>query len=380
MNQILAHPTPAEKALQLAFAAQEPARSQTARFAEFNKTGLPHPRAENWRWTDLHAGIRNVLEGAQSTETTEGTVKLASAASVPFIGQSTDPISLLAAALSTDNNRQGFAITQTPNATLYLNTDNQSSLCGSQVSIEIASGCQVILVENNTHADSGLSVDWRSFRIAPGASLTRILVNPNQMQQTRINHTEVEIGEGGQYQQFILDFGARMSRIETHIRATGSGTNVLLNGAYLLQGEARADSTSLIRHDYVEAKTRQLIKGVVLDQAQAVFQGKFHVAREGQQTDAKMGHHALLLSDNAKVQAKPDLEIYADDVACAHGNTTGALDESALFYMRQRGLPEVQARALLIRAFVCEVLDALPETDLANELGAQIDNWLEQHI
>ncbi len=378
MNQIAI--IAAMTALHEAITAGSPNAHQAARLADFAKVGLPHPRAENWRWTDLHGGIRNVLDDLQSTEPTEGTVKLEGAASVPFAAQSADSTSLLAAALSTDNNQQGFAITQTPNEILYLNTDNHSSLCGSQVSVEIASGCQVILVENNTHAANGLSVDWRRFVLAPGTSLTRILVNSNQMQQTRVNHTEVEIGEGGQYRQFTLDFGAQLSRLETHVRATGADTDVLINGAYLLQGDAKADSTSLVRHDHVRAKTRQLIKGVVLDRAQAVFQGKFYVARDGQQTDAKMGHHALLLSDNAKVQAKPELEIYADDVACAHGNTTGALDESALFYMRQRGLSETQARALLIRAFVCEVLDDLPEADLANGLGTQIDDWLEQHI
>jgi Fe-S cluster assembly protein SufD len=105
--------------------------------------------------------------------------------------------------------------------------------------------------------------------------------------------------------------------------------------------------------------TEQLTKGVVRDQARGVFQGRIVVAEGADHTDARMGHHALILSDRAEVDAKPELEIYADDVSCAHGNTVGALDEDALFYARQRGIPEDEAKALLTEAFIGEVIDRI---------------------
>ena len=130
-----------------------------------------------------------------------------------------------------------------------------------------------------------------------------------------------------------------------------------------------------MRHGANSCVTRQLTKGAVTKGGTGVFQGKFHVPRTaGQYTDADMQHQALLLEEGATVFAKPELEIYADDVECAHGNTCGALDETQLFYMRQRGIPEKAARALLTEAFVAEALEDAGE--LAGVLRAEAQAWL----
>ncbi len=139
-----------------------------------------------------------------------------------------------------------------------------------------------------------------------------------------------------------------------------------LDGLYLLADRRHADITTVVTHEGVDGMTDQLIKGVVRDQARGVFQGRITVRRGADRTDARMGHHALVLSDRAEVDAKPELEIYADDVACAHGNTVGALDEDALFYAQQRGIAEPEARAMLTEAFVGEVVDRI-EHDGARE-------------
>jgi len=122
---------------------------------------------------------------------------------------------------------------------------------------------------------------------------------------------------------------------------------------------------------------RQAVKGVVTDKSRGVFQGKFHVRRPAQHTDAEMRHDALMLSDTSEIRSKPELEIYADDVACAHGNTIGQLDESALFYMRQRGISLGEARALLTEAFVADVFDDLDDEGLRESLLAKIREWLK---
>jgi Fe-S cluster assembly protein SufD len=121
-----------------------------------------------------------------------------------------------------------------------------------------------------------------------------------------------------------------------------------------------------------------LFKGAVQDRARGVFQGKILVERGAQQTDARQNHHALMLTEGAQIDAKPELEIYADDVQCAHGNTIGALDEEALFYMRQRGIPESQAKALLIEAFVTDVFDSMAHEGVRDWFNDQARTWLEQ--
>lgn len=375
MNQIVSI-SQAETALGKVFAAQGNAADQVKRFELFSEIGLPHPRDENWRWTDLHGAITKFTKTAVATKS-DTCVTLDGVTQTEFVSKKNDPISLLAAGLSTDNSIAGFVIDRTTDQVLKLKTNCNSTLGGSLVQIRVKSGCSVVLIEDNNRASNGFAVNSREFIVEGGATLTRVLVNQHSSDQVRVNQAFVEVGENGCYHQYTLDFGAHLSRNQTHISLLGDNTNIAVNGAYLLSKSSKSDMISVISHQALSGVTRQLVKGVVFDQAKAVFQGKFHVAKSAQRTDAKMGHHTILLGDAARVQAKPELEIYADDVACAHGNTVGALDDAALFYMRQRGLSKTQARALLIRAFVVETLDKLP-ADIAKDLTAYIDDWLEE--
>jgi Fe-S cluster assembly protein SufD len=157
----------------------------------------------------------------------------------------------------------------------------------------------------------------------------------------------------------VVTSGARRQRLETRVLHPGGQAELRLDGVYLLADQRHADQTTAVTHAGTDGVTVQLTKGVVRDQARGVFQGRIVVEEGADRTDARMGHHALILSDRAEVDAKPELEIYADDVSCAHGNTVGALDEDALFYARQRGIPEAEAHALLTEAFIGEVIDRI---------------------
>ncbi|MGZ8370983.1 MAG: SufD family Fe-S cluster assembly protein, partial [Caulobacteraceae bacterium] len=148
-------------------------------------------------------------------------------------------------------------------------------------------------------------------------------------------------------------------RFETNVRHHGGGARAFLDGVYVLGDARHSDQTSEVDHLAVDGATSQLTKGVVQGRSRGVFQGRIVVEPGADRTDARMGHHALILSEQAEVDAKPELLIHADDVACAHGNTVGALDEDALFYARSRGIPEAEARALLTEAFLGEVLDRI---------------------
>jgi Fe-S cluster assembly protein SufD len=187
----------------------------------------------------------------------------------------------------------------------------------------------------------------------------------------------VRLAARAKFTQFVLSFGARLARIETHVAVEGEGVEVTMNGAYLASANRHADLTSVIEHNAPGAVTRQLIKGVVRAGGRGVFQGKIVVERAAQKTDARQHHQGLLLEDGAEIFAKPELMIHADDVQCAHGNTAGGLDDRALFYMRSRGIPEADARALLIEAFLTETIPAgLPES-LRDELVSAIQTWLQ---
>jgi Fe-S cluster assembly protein SufD len=221
----------------------------------------------------------------------------------------------------------------------------------------------------------GLEARAVRFAVAPGASLTRIVLQTGA--GVPLSYAEVRLAAGASFRQFVLAEGGRLARIETHVEVEGEGAEVELNGVYLAGAGRHADLTSRITHQVPNGKTSQLIKGAARAKGRGVFQGKILVARGAQHTDARQGHHALLLEEGAEIYAKPELEIYADDVACAHGNTAGALSTEQLFYLRARGIPQPQARALLVEAFLGEaVSDWLPES-VREETLARIRAWLE---
>ena len=149
-----------------------------------------------------------------------------------------------------------------------------------------------------------------------------------------------------------------------------------MDGLYVLKGDRHADLTSVVDHLGPDGQTSQLIKGVVHDTARGVFQGKIIVERGADGTDARMAHNALIASERGEIDARPELIIYADDVQCAHGNTVGTLDEGALFYMQQRGIPADEARALLTQAFLIEVIDRI-EDEAAREV---VSAWLTARL
>ncbi|HOY80460.1 MAG TPA: SufD family Fe-S cluster assembly protein, partial [Hyphomonadaceae bacterium] len=202
------------------------------------------------------------------------------------------------------------------------------------------------------------------------------LVTIQQEGDVALAHRKVRLGQGATFRQFVVAGGAQYARIETEIEVAGSGAKVELNGVYLVAKGRHADLTSQVVMQADHAEVRQIVRGAARKGGRGVFQGRFKVERAAQKADAKMEHNALLLEDGAEVFAKPELEIYADDVQCAHGNTSGQLDEAAIFYLRQRGLPEIEARAMITRAFLIEALPDWLDEAIHAEVEARIDAWL----
>lgn len=245
------------------------------------------------------------------------------------------------------------------------------------VTLRARPGARLLILESHEGQGSGY-VAHNTLRIdvPRDAEVVRVVLTDEPADALSITQAEVTVGKGGRYSQATVLTGARLQRHETRLRHSGEAASVRLDGAYLLTDERHADLTTVVDHIGGNGETEQLAKGVVRDAARGVFQGRIIVREGADGTDARMGHHALITSERGEVDAKPELEIYADDVSCAHGNTVGALDEAALFYMEQRGLPADEAKALLTEAFLMEVVDRI-DHDGARE---RVRTWLAERL
>ena len=184
------------------------------------------------------------------------------------------------------------------------------------------------------------------------------------------------LGRDSRYEQFILTTGSRQARSEVLARMTGPGAELILSGGYLGRDEQHLDTTTRIEHAAPDCSSREVYKGVLDGKARGVFQGKILVDQIAQRTDGHQMTRALLLSDKAEADAKPELEIYADDVRCSHGATVGEIDHEQLFYLRSRGIALNTARRLLVEAFVADALEDISNDDVREQFAGHIAEWL----
>jgi Fe-S cluster assembly protein SufD len=188
--------------------------------------------------------------------------------------------------------------------------------------------------------------------------------------------TALSLARGARYSGFVLTLGGRLVRNETRVLLAAAGAECRLGGVYVAAGDAVADNTTFIDHASAGALSRVVFKGVIDGTARGVFQGKILVREQAQKSDGHQLHRALLLSPGAEVDAKPELEIYADDVKCGHGATAAQLDEDMVFYLLARGIPEAAARRLLIEAFLGEVTDGIGAPEIAAAMRAALTRRL----
>ena len=186
----------------------------------------------------------------------------------------------------------------------------------------------------------------------------------------------VKIGAYARYEAFQFSLGAALARNQIYAQFTGEGSQANISGAFLLRDHQHCDTTILVEHLVPHCGTRELLKAVLDEESRGVFQGKIVVARGAQKTDSKQMAQALLLSESAEFDSKPELEIFADDVVCGHGSTSGQIDEDLLFYLEARGIPEPEARALLIQAFVGEALERIEDERLREAFTNASVEWL----
>ena len=326
---------------------------------------LPSRRTEAWKWSDLRAAM------ASQETTLIGTG--------PIGGDG--PIAAFAELMG-DTYAAGTRVIAGPGATYETRTTEGDT--GQYGSVVVKAGATAVLIERISVAGSALRPILPSFSridVEPGAILHRVIVQQNDVADGLadaaivLNEAVVKLGAGATFRQFVLAEGARLARIEVTVEAAEDAV-VDLHGVYLASAKRHVDLTSRVAHQAPGIHTQQLVRGVARKGGRGVFQGRFLVERAGQKTDASMQHNALLLEEGAEIFAKPELEIYADDVACAHGNTAGQIDEDAIFYLRQRGIPDGDARAMITRAFLIEAVPEWLGDELRGEIETRIDRWL----
>ncbi len=243
--------------------------------------------------------------------------------------------------------------------------------------VVIEEGGAATLVER--HLGSGTYFSNGVVEIALGrrASLRHYKLQAEAASAVHVSTTGVSLAAGARYAGVLVQAGARLSRHEVHAALDGAEASFALDGAYLGTGRQHQDNTTFVTHAAPGGTSRQLFKGVLDDQARGVFQGTVLVERGAQKTDAYQLSKALLLSGQAEMDGKPELEIYADDVKCGHGCTVGDIDEEALFYLRARGIGEMDARQLLIEAFLADVLDRIALPPVRQAFAAVVGERLQ---
>jgi Fe-S cluster assembly protein SufD len=236
------------------------------------------------------------------------------------------------------------------------------------------------LVESYVAADGAKDYqahDALIVSVGDEAELSLVRLVEDSADAVNVTSGLVSVGAKAKLDLFNMTSGGAVSRFQGFITLGGEGSQLSVNGVNLLKGMQHGDTTLVVDHRVPGCTSREVFRAVVDDRAHSVFQGRIIVRPDAQKTDGKMETRALLLSDEAEADNKPELEIFADDVTCGHGATAGALDENLLFYLRARGLSEKDAQALLIQAFVGEAVEAIADEGLREAVMGLAQRWLE---
>ncbi|NNF23988.1 MAG: Fe-S cluster assembly protein SufD [Rhodobacteraceae bacterium] len=291
-------------------------------------------------------------------------------------GQS--PVERPLAALNTAYATDGIVIRATgkaakPVSLIYLHNSETSDAILHHV-IRVESGAELTVLENGPAAarfNKVMEVD-----IADGGAFNHVRAQGRDHERRAVTHTFARLGEESVFKSFTLTANGVMTRNEAVIELTGDNAVAHVAGAAVGDGDFHHDDTVFITHDAAGCESRQVFKKVLRNGATGVFQGKILVKPDAQKTDGYQISQSLLLDEDSQFLAKPELEIYADDVACSHGSTSGAIDETALFYLRSRGIPTADAQDLLVLAFLAEAIEEIESEEIAADILSRLQGWL----
>ena len=398
-------------------------------FEAYERAGLPNRRIEDWKYTDLRVLMREVLPlattpdqaalakagEALSAEILASAYRLVLVDGV-FAPQLSDVAGLerglrvqsLREALDAGNDRSSGLLDAAAPADVMISLNTAMATDGVVVSVgegvsltkpvhivhiatassasaftrsrvQVGKGAHVTLIESFAAARGAKSYqvnDALIVSVGDEADLAHIRLMSDAADAINISSSLVTVGAKSKVNFFGLTGGGRVSRYQGFVTLAGEGSDLSINGVSLLKDAQHADMTLVVDHAVPNCASREVFRAVVDDRAHSVFQGKIIVRPDAQKTDGKMMTRALLLSDEAEADNKPELEIFADDVVCGHGETAGALDPNLKFYLMSRGIDDKQAEALLIQAFIGETVDEIEHEGFRDAVMAAALAWL----
>lgn len=260
-----------------------------------------------------------------------------------------------------------------PVSLVYLH-ENDDSDAILHFLVRVEEGADLTILENGPAAarfNKCMEID-----VADGGAFHHVRAQGRDHQRRAVTHIFARLGRESTFKSFTLTANGVLTRNEAFIELTGDDAVAHIAGACVGDGDFHHDDTVFVVHDAVNCESRQVFKKVLRNGAVGAFQGKILVKEGAQKTDGYQISQSLLLDDDAQFLAKPELEIYADDVACSHGSTSGAIDEDALFYLRSRGVEEADAQDLLTLAFLAEAIEEIEDEDIAADILGRLEGWL----
>ena len=400
---------------------QDAQNKAQSRFAEL---GLPHRRVEEWKYTDLRARLKNVYQPGSSQQISSDQLDAALGDDFSSLnadrlvivnGRFDDGLSSTAVhsdvevlsieraiaekpdwferfndlqnsevdavqALNLAMMQGGIAVyigdqvkLERPIQLIFLNSGSEPSMQTSRCFFSIGAGAQVDLLECHVQSGGGAyqSNIVTELDIGEEAEVRHVKFCHEASDTIHLANVFGTLGANTNYNLFQMTIDGGVTRNQVEIRFNGDEARANISGTALLAGSSHADMTLVMDHVGLGCSSRELFKTVLDDEARAVFQGKVIVQPGAQKTDGEMMSKALLLSELAEFDSKPELEIYADDVLCGHGATTGQIDDELMFYLLARGVPAPDARSMLIQAFVGEALELIEHDDIRRLLVAR---------
>lgn len=376
------------------------------------KAGLPTRRVEAWHYTDLRRLLAKVpaydpsllakplpalLEGSTVLPILNGVAaeapkldgvtvvrleeKLVDGSFAPALttGDPADVIGPLNTAFVAD----GWHLDIADGANVAAPIEFQNVHAGGQahvrLPVKVGAGAKATIVERQTGSGDALVSSVSHLVVGEGAEIVWIILQEQPEGATHLGQFNAWIGKGAKLTLFVMNSGGKLVRQEIRVDAQEEDAEFRLRGVNLLSGDSHTDVTMVLDHSAPSTTSTEVIRNVVTGRARGVFQGQIRVDREAQKTDAKMSCNTLLLSDDGEFSAKPELEIFADDVACGHGATVTEIDRDHLFYLMARGVPEKEARGLLVKAFVAEIIEELDDEATVAALEARLDGWFARN-
>jgi Fe-S cluster assembly protein SufD len=343
-------------------------------FAFFEIDGFPTPKHEDWKYTNVAHLTKESWTASSSSDFSPA-------------GKKSEEI-----VRAFDFRRNGFtalnfafaqfAVVVIPKETSIADpveisfAADESTMISPHVVVIAEAGSKATVVESYASPANGFTNAVLRVVVEDNANLTHYRVQRDSADAFHIGTTDVSIGCGSVYNATNINLGARLSRHGIDAKFTAEGGEAFVDGLYMLNGTQHADTHSVIDHMVPNCTSHQNYKGVLNDSARGVFNGKVFVRENAHGTDAKQSNKNLLLSNEARVDTKPQLEIYNDDVKCAHGATVGQLEEEELFYLLTRGLPQTLAKNLLTYGFAEEIINKIGIEAIKAELDAAVLNRL----